>query len=349
MTKKEARESLISTKVYVAGKSREIQEKLLGLGIHWISGNDKPACCNDPFLYISSKGYSRHNDMDVFAKDKKREVTADYILNLQWDDEDQFKPFDKILVRNNDKDVWVPRLFSNRCGEYYITCMGSSWLQCIPYEGNEHIVGTSDEPVCAGSCVSSAPSVDSQNETNKQKQADPLANWNDSCIYPVWKDETKPHTLDNLEGIHVPVIDGSEILLYPKYKECALLPKDKVDSWSAKRQCNPLYAEIDQRKTTDELLSLGSEAAKFVRQFGKDVALPIQLLAIAKHKEKIDKLSSLLGGDLLSSPDVCSIWWSLLRYHTNRVWYVYGANGSFDYGIMHYGNQCLPVSPYKKP
>lgn len=180
------------------------------------------------------------------------------------------------------------------------------------------------------------------------EQTDPLSDWNDPDIYPVWKDDTKPHTLDNLDGIHVPVIDGTKILLYPKYKECALLPDDKVNDWSAKGQYNPLYANIDQKEQTDELLKLDSEAAKFVRQFGKDMALPRQLLAIAYYKEKIDELSKLLGGDLLS--EISPGWWSCLRYGTGTggAWCVYGSGGTFDGNCMYYSIQSVPVSLFIK-
>lgn len=182
--------------------------------------------------------------------------------------------------------------------------------------------------------------------SNSEPVKDPLADWNDPDIYPVWVDESKPHTLDNLDGIHVPAIDGTEILLYPKYKELPLLPENIIKDWSAKEQSNPLYADIDQNKATDELLSLGSEAAEFVRQFGKNLALPIQLLAIAKHKEKIDKLSSLLGGDLLS--EIGSLWWSCLRSDTDYAWCVYGTIGAFSTYGMYISYQCLPVSLFKK-
>lgn len=178
------------------------------------------------------------------------------------------------------------------------------------------------------------------------EQTDPLSDWNDPDIYPVWKDDTKPHTLDNLDGIRVPVIDGTEILLYPKYKKCALLPENKIKDWSAKGRYNPLYADIDQHKATDELLSLRSEAAAHVRKFGKDMPLPIQLLAIAKYKEKIDELSKLLGGDLLL--EIGSYWWSLLRFNASNAWYVYGTGGTFNHFSMYNSFQCSPVSLYKR-
>lgn len=174
-----------------------------------------------------------------------------------------------------------------------------------------------------------------------EPQQDPFANWQDTDIYPVWKHYTKPHTLENLEGIRVPVIDGTEILLYPKYKECALLPEDKIKYWSAKGQYNPLYADIDQHKATDELFSLGSKAAEHARQYGKDIALPTQLLAIAYYRGRINEISKILGGDLLS--DIDSRWWSLLRYDADNAWCVHGANGTFYAYYMYYSSLCLPV------
>lgn len=55
----------------------------------------------------------------------------------------EFKPFDKVLVRNYDCNAWQISLFGykNSLNCYYC-CNGSSWIQCIPYEGNEHLLGT---------------------------------------------------------------------------------------------------------------------------------------------------------------------------------------------------------------
>jgi hypothetical protein len=55
------------------------------------------------------------------------------------------KPFDKVLVRDNYKQEWVISLFSHCNGLeiYKYSCInGSGYSQCIPYEGNEHLLGT---------------------------------------------------------------------------------------------------------------------------------------------------------------------------------------------------------------
>ena len=60
-----------------------------------------------------------------------------------------FKPFDMVLVRDYDHETWKTNLFKSKkiCGKdvlYY--CISAVWNQCIPYEGNEHLLGTTDTP-----------------------------------------------------------------------------------------------------------------------------------------------------------------------------------------------------------
>lgn len=56
-----------------------------------------------------------------------------------------FKPFDKVLVRQSDKNDWRVAFYShfNEEENLHVTAW-LSWYQCIPYEGNEHLVGTSN-------------------------------------------------------------------------------------------------------------------------------------------------------------------------------------------------------------
>lgn len=57
-----------------------------------------------------------------------------------------FKPFDKVLVRDSDKYTWSAELFSfyRTKHSYPFRCIGNAYSQCIPYEGNEHLLGTID-------------------------------------------------------------------------------------------------------------------------------------------------------------------------------------------------------------
>lgn len=61
--------------------------------------------------------------------------------------ENNFKPFDKVLVRDGDAYEWQPELFYkiNEKGEY-CTLGNVEWSQCIPYKDNEHLMDTANMP-----------------------------------------------------------------------------------------------------------------------------------------------------------------------------------------------------------
>lgn len=57
-----------------------------------------------------------------------------------------FKPFDKVLVRNYDDGIWSANYFSHYKynNGYHHVCIDGYYRYCIPYEGNEHLLGTTD-------------------------------------------------------------------------------------------------------------------------------------------------------------------------------------------------------------
>lgn len=63
-----------------------------------------------------------------------------------------FKPFDKVLVRNANTDKWLPGLFEkfDKNGIFPYQMMNFhnmndfTFRYCIPYEGNEHLLGTTE-------------------------------------------------------------------------------------------------------------------------------------------------------------------------------------------------------------
>lgn len=57
----------------------------------------------------------------------------------------EFKPFDKVLVRNDKEDQWSANIFSYQVRDNMYYCLGECyWRYCIPYEGNEHLLGTTN-------------------------------------------------------------------------------------------------------------------------------------------------------------------------------------------------------------
>mgnify|MGYP007069321770 FL=1 len=56
-----------------------------------------------------------------------------------------FKPFDKVLVRDSESDKWRANLFGYIDNDGYYHCVYANWAYCIPYEGNEHLLGTTKD------------------------------------------------------------------------------------------------------------------------------------------------------------------------------------------------------------
>lgn len=57
-------------------------------------------------------------------------------------------PFTKVLVRDRNSDHWRINFYGYFSPEdrFPYHCAMSSFKQCIPYEGNEHLLGTSNSP-----------------------------------------------------------------------------------------------------------------------------------------------------------------------------------------------------------
>lgn len=57
-----------------------------------------------------------------------------------------FKPYQKVLIRFGNNDTWRADFFSHikeDRGRYFVG-IGYANKQCIPFEGNEHLLGTTD-------------------------------------------------------------------------------------------------------------------------------------------------------------------------------------------------------------
>lgn len=57
----------------------------------------------------------------------------------------ELKPFDKVLVRDSQSDKWRVNLFGYIDKDEYYHCAFANWVYCIPYAGNEHLLGTTKD------------------------------------------------------------------------------------------------------------------------------------------------------------------------------------------------------------
>ncbi len=139
------------------GKVREvvseaIQEKAFALGYAW-RNNCKSAIHKDSaHLFLDKyRDLTRifEKDVEYFNNKENPEISAADFLALTPESvkySPELKPFDKVLVRDCDGDEWRCDFFDSYRveSEYGNHCLGACWRYCIPYEGNEHLLGTTE-------------------------------------------------------------------------------------------------------------------------------------------------------------------------------------------------------------
>ena len=105
MTKEEAKKALNNTKVYVNGKSKDIQEKLFEIGFKWPVGDKNKVDQTDcPFIYMHDAIIRVGCDMEFFTGHEHKEISAEDILNIHLD---KFKDGD--IVKNNSGTILIYR------------------------------------------------------------------------------------------------------------------------------------------------------------------------------------------------------------------------------------------------
>lgn len=119
------------------------------------------AYMRNEYIYINQvegEFFSRISRIKRFATDSEKQQLFDALEKegKAWDaekkqfvdikKEHQFKPFEKVLVRDSIDDVWRASFFSHikeNDGRYVTTCV--TWKFCIPYIGNESLLGTTKD------------------------------------------------------------------------------------------------------------------------------------------------------------------------------------------------------------
>ena len=91
------------------------------------------------------------------AKEEEKKQLFDALTkaSMAWDAEKkaivdmkpkvELKPFDKVLVRDNKDQKWKASFFGYKDENHFMRENGCAWFHCIPYEGNEHLLGTTKD------------------------------------------------------------------------------------------------------------------------------------------------------------------------------------------------------------
>lgn len=113
-SKKDFRISILSWRVFTAYHATKEQRDLL-------------------FQKIKEAGYQWDAD-----KKELKKIKPHYDIS-------NFNPFDRVLVRYDDSCTWGVSFFGRFDG-MFMCCSNICFTQCIPFEGNEHLLGTTDMP-----------------------------------------------------------------------------------------------------------------------------------------------------------------------------------------------------------
>lgn len=92
----------------------------------------------ESFKKANTEEYSRF----VYALAKSKDNRAIKLLKKLNGVEEKvdLKPFDKVLIRDEENDKWEASFFIRKVGELYECMLGLKYKYCIPFEGNEHLL-----------------------------------------------------------------------------------------------------------------------------------------------------------------------------------------------------------------
>ena len=153
---------------YMTFKDGDILSNYMGDFTFMLNGNGKYK--TSMHVYIGSRGLffggaANGNSIDYYRTATKEEkmrlidalkASKDLRakaclkkLGIESKPKCEFKPKDWVLTREDFEDKWALNIFSHavwdeeeQCYHYY--CVGGWNYECIPYEGNEHLLGTTE-------------------------------------------------------------------------------------------------------------------------------------------------------------------------------------------------------------
>lgn len=99
------------------------------------------------FQAIKDNGYKWNSETKTLEKLIEPKFD-EYELVPNKFDINTLVPFEsRVLVRSSYGDIWRPAIYGvfDSKKHYHYVVGGNYWIQCIPYEGNEHLLGTTND------------------------------------------------------------------------------------------------------------------------------------------------------------------------------------------------------------
>lgn len=141
-------EDLKNTKIYLKTEDevKQFQEKVFKLGVEWQEGGNSVDSSFNLYhisqeLKLCHCSYSPLHFIDI----RRKQIFLEDVLSIK-------EPVSlvtgmPVLVRDYDTEGWeyniLGRIRSDEY-DYKYKCVSSAFYQCVPYEGNEHLLGTSN-------------------------------------------------------------------------------------------------------------------------------------------------------------------------------------------------------------
>lgn len=97
----------------------------------------------DRNIHLATEEEKQHLFDALAKKGKTWDAEKKQIVDLK--PKVELKPFDRVLVRDSKSDNWRANLFGNIGKDGYYRCVYANWVYCIPYAGNEHLLGTTKD------------------------------------------------------------------------------------------------------------------------------------------------------------------------------------------------------------
>ena len=101
-------------------------------------------------LHSDGRMYGVKESECILFPSKEQRDWSKFKTSVKRFNPEEFKPFDKVLVRDFLSDNWMADFFEkfeeSNDAYYNVTCVTSHWIQCIPYnEETKHLLGTRDD------------------------------------------------------------------------------------------------------------------------------------------------------------------------------------------------------------
>ena len=104
--------------------------------------NEDSYCQKD---FCTARPSTEEEKQQLFSALSKKGKAWDAEKKEVADLKPKVKPFDRVLVRDSKSDNWRANLFGCIGKDGYYHCVYANWAYCIPYIGNESLLGTTKD------------------------------------------------------------------------------------------------------------------------------------------------------------------------------------------------------------